>query len=104
MVSFRFWLISCTARFLLRLAVVTIRLMQWLYRNRLIGQPATEHFFRAAKWLSGRPTRSQQEMKGEGDGLADVWFIVSFAAVSGGRTSPGKFDIRWEWVRPSLIC
>jgi hypothetical protein len=51
MASFRFWLISFTARFLLRLAVVTVRLMQWLRRNRLVGQPTTEHFFRAAKWL-----------------------------------------------------
>jgi hypothetical protein len=54
MVSLRFWLISCAARILLRLAVVTIRFMQWLYSHRLISQPATEHFFGAAKWLERR--------------------------------------------------
>lgn len=43
--------ISLIAQLLLRLAVTTIRLMQWLYNHRLIGQPATNRFFRAAKRL-----------------------------------------------------
>ena len=64
MVSFRFWLISCAARFLLRLAMVTIRLMRWLYNYRLIGQPATERFFRAAKWLERRADSLTKEEGG----------------------------------------
>jgi hypothetical protein len=64
MVSFRFWLISCAARFLLRLAVVTIRLMQWFYHYRLIGQPAAEHFFRAAKWLERRADSLTKDEEG----------------------------------------
>ena len=36
---------------LLLLAVATIRLMQWLYRYRVISEPATEPFFRTAKRL-----------------------------------------------------
>jgi hypothetical protein len=43
--------ISSIAQLLLRLAVATIRLMQWLYNHQLIGQRATDHFFRAAKRL-----------------------------------------------------
>ena len=63
MVSFRSWLVSQAAHFLLRLAVLTIRLMQWLYRNRLIGQPATERFFRLAKWLE-----QKADLLASGDG------------------------------------
>ena len=51
MVPLRFWFNSHAARLLLWVAVGAIRLMQWLYRNRIIGQPATERFFRFAKWL-----------------------------------------------------
>ena len=44
-------LVSLMARSLLQLAVATIRLMQWLYRYRVISEPATEPFFRTAKRL-----------------------------------------------------
>ena len=44
-------LVSLMARSLLQLAMATIRLMQWLYRHRLISEPATERFFRTAKRL-----------------------------------------------------
>ena len=44
-------IISLIAQLLLRLAVATIRLMQWLYNRQLIGQPTTDRFFRTAKRL-----------------------------------------------------
>jgi len=51
MLQIRAFLIPLAARLLLRLAVATIRLMQWLYRHRLISEQATERFFRTAKRL-----------------------------------------------------
>ena len=42
-------LLCCT--FSLAAGGATIGLMQWLYRHRLVSRPATEQFFRAAKWL-----------------------------------------------------
>jgi hypothetical protein len=42
---------SLAAWLLLRLAVVTIRLMQWLYNRQLIDQQPTDQFFRTAKRL-----------------------------------------------------
>ena len=61
MLQIRAFLIPLAARLLLRLAVATIRLMQWLYRHRLISEQATERFFRTAKRLErhGTAVRSQ---------------------------------------------
>jgi hypothetical protein len=45
------------ATILLRLAISTIRVMQWLYNHRLISYRATDHFFRASKILRQRADR-----------------------------------------------
>ena len=39
---------------LLRAAIANIRLMQWLYNNRLIRSEGTEAFFRFSKMLEPR--------------------------------------------------
>jgi hypothetical protein len=42
---------------LLVLAILTIRIMQWLYNHRLISYGATDHLFRASKTLRQRADR-----------------------------------------------
>ena len=45
------------AGLLLRLSILTIRLMQWLYNQRLIRRESTEYFFHFAKGLDARARR-----------------------------------------------
>jgi len=45
------------ARIFLRLAILTIRLMQWLYNHHLIKYNSTDRFFRFAKRLEMRAGR-----------------------------------------------
>ena len=50
----RFSLATGLARLLLRSAIITIRLMQWLYNRGLIRRHSTDKFFELARRLERR--------------------------------------------------
>ena len=63
MASLWLLIISSTAGLLLRLAMVTIRFMQWLYNHGLISRGTTDRFFHAAKRLERRADRLTTRVK-----------------------------------------